>query len=227
MDKSKLKNQHTNSINQKSSLKSKQKSSMIEDLKTSNNILKNLIKILEHKPIKVENIELKTIFPYNELAITFIRKDGSGLMLINKACGGVYAELYLHEINESLIYQAILKMEPEAFDSKAIENIAHFLNSFSLNQYSKSTLKKANPFNYIDSDKLPNFEKQTKLEDFEELEPIVRELEQNAQKLRELIESSSKPCTIQTNLLIFGSERLEVKASSPESRKNHKKGVRD
>jgi len=204
-----------------------QQNSIIEQLKTSNKILKALTKILEQKPIEVENIELKAVFPFNELAVTFIRKNGSGLMLINKACKGIYAELYLHEINESLIYQAILKMEPKAFDSKALENIAHFLNSFSLNQYSKSTIEQANPFNYIDSDKLPNFEKQTKLEDFKELEPIVKELEQNSQKLRELIESSSKTCTIQTKLFIFGSERLEVKASSPESQNKLEKGVRE
>jgi len=240
MNKSKLKIQNSKSIE------------AIEDL---------AIKFLEKElanPLKVENCILKTANCL-EVAITLTKRSGEGLMIIHKNVKSEYlAEIYLHEINEFLIMKAILKANPKAFDYEAIEKIAHYSNCVSLNQYEFDRLDQNPIENYLDSDKLPDFEssepkprKQKRLEDFEDFKPIVNQLIQDIKNYHAQIEKqkSNKKISFQANLnifvqnsniiynnrkqnqnqnlLIFGSERLEVKASSPESRKNQEKGVRD
>jgi len=186
------------------------------------------------KPIEIENCILKTDY-FLEVALTFVKENGKGLMLLNKNIKSQHlAEIYLHEINEFLIMKTIIKMEPKTFKTKAIETISHFANCISLNQYVSKDLEDNPIENYIDSEKLPDFEsldsesqKQKRLEDFEDFKPIVSQLIQDIRNYHMQIEKQKnlKKVSFQAKLNIFGSERLEVKASSPESRNKLEKGV--
>lgn len=73
---------------------------------------------------------------------------------------GFYAETLLHELNEIAICRAIIKMQQNTAFFIETENVSHFLNCISLNQYYPLIHKYCNPFNtYIDSDRfayIPN-----------------------------------------------------------------------
>lgn len=80
------------------------------------------------------------------------------VIILNKDSKEVYSELYLHEITELEIYEAIRAIYPKAEGFKVIENVAHFLSAYSLNQYDSISLYPNPILEYSEWDKLPSFE---------------------------------------------------------------------
>lgn len=85
--------------------------------------------------------------------------DKKTVIYIDKNSLDFCAEIVLHELNEIAIFKAIKKISDSdnlgLEHKKETDNVAHFLNAYSLNQY--YTLDYGiNPFkNYIESDRLP------------------------------------------------------------------------
>lgn len=66
-----------------------------------------------------------------------------------------YPYALIHEITESYIFNALRKIAFNFAKTKESVNVAHFLTSLSLEQYSKETLESVkNLLKYIESDKI-------------------------------------------------------------------------
>lgn len=95
------------------------------------------------------------------IALATLKDNTNGLSIITPSKTWIYvekqdkpyfAEILLHELNELAIYRAIKANSLKADEFKAIENVSHFLNAYSLNQY-ESLVFPLKPFSqYIESD---------------------------------------------------------------------------
>jgi len=88
--------------------------------------------------------------------------DKKTIIYIDKNSLDFCAEIVLHELNEIAIFNTIKKISDSdnlgLEHKKETDNICHYLNAYSLNQYNtdKLNFQKVNPFkNYIESDRLP------------------------------------------------------------------------
>lgn len=112
------------------------------------------IQVFYKKPIPIsEKLSIGSFNLNDNLAIA-LKKENKDFIILNSRLEAYFSELFLHEINELRICEIIDKLEKN-LKRKAVENISHFINSISLNQY-KTLDSNIKPFsNYIDSDILP------------------------------------------------------------------------